>query len=77
MSKVVNLNQFRKRKARETAAALAAENRVKFGRTKAQKQQDALAQAEAERRLALLKLDTQEDPEAPKGPADRKGEDAS
>lgn len=57
MSKVVNLNQFRKRKAREAAAAQAAENRVKFGRTKAQKQLDAQARREAEERMALLQLE--------------------
>ncbi len=49
MNKVVNLNKVRKLKARETAAKQAAENRVKFGRTKAQKQRD-IAEAEAARK---------------------------
>ena len=52
MSKVVNLNKVRKLKAREAAEKLAAENRVKFGRTKAQKQLD-----EAEAALAKARLD--------------------
>jgi hypothetical protein len=42
---LVNLNQARKAKAKRDAKALAAENRVKFGRTKTQK---AAAQAEAD-----------------------------
>lgn len=52
MSKVVNLNKVRKLKARETAEKQAAENRVKFGRTKAQRQLD-----EAEAAIAKVKLD--------------------
>ncbi|GAC1634367.1 MAG: hypothetical protein NVS9B10_30400 [Nevskia sp.] len=55
MSKVVNLNQARKQKARAEAERQAAENRVRFGRTKAQKLRDAAEAAEAERRLALLR----------------------
>ncbi|MGQ0701188.1 MAG: DUF4169 family protein [Panacagrimonas sp.] len=51
MSKVVNLNKVRKQKAREAAAVQAAENRVRFGRTKAQKESDAAATLELQRRL--------------------------
>jgi len=40
MGKVSNLNKFRKRKAREDAATQATENRVRFGRTKEQRQRD-------------------------------------
>ncbi|MDD3764746.1 MAG: DUF4169 family protein [Nevskiales bacterium] len=54
MSKVVSLNKFRKRKAREDADKQAAENRVRFGRTKAQKQRDAAEADEARRRLDQL-----------------------
>ncbi|MEM7470079.1 MAG: DUF4169 family protein [Pseudomonadota bacterium] len=39
--KPVNLNQFRKTKARAAKKARADENAAKFGRTKAQKIQDA------------------------------------
>ncbi len=46
MSAPINLNTARKAKAKTEAKALAAENRAKFGRTKAQK---AGVQAEAER----------------------------
>ncbi|WP_420962741.1 DUF4169 family protein [Brucella sp. IR073] len=37
MSDVVNLRQFRKRKAREEKEQAAAENRVRYGRTGAEK----------------------------------------
>jgi len=46
VSAPINLNTARKAKAKTEAKALAAENRAKFGRTKAQK---AEVQAEAER----------------------------
>ena len=58
MSKVVNLNKVRKLKARETAEKLAAENRVKFGRTKAQKQLDEAESALAKARLDQIKRET-------------------
>ena len=44
MGEIINLNRARKGKARAGAKATAAENRVKFGRTKAEK-----ADAEGER----------------------------
>lgn len=40
MGKPVNLNQFRKQKARAEKKARADENAVKFGRSKADKQLD-------------------------------------
>ena len=55
VAKVINLNKARKRKAREDAAAQAAENRVRFGRTKEQKQLDAAVTEEAQRRMDALK----------------------
>ncbi len=57
MGEVINLNKARKRKARQDAAALAAENRVRFGRTREQKQLDAAVTEEARRRLDVLKRD--------------------
>jgi hypothetical protein len=48
---VVNLNKARKARAREAAKSLAAENRVAFGRTKAEKAQ---AQADATRTARQL-----------------------
>jgi len=52
---LINLNKARKLKQRAEAEALAAANRVKFGRTKAEKLRDATAEAEAARRLDGLK----------------------
>ena len=51
MDDVVNLNRARKAKARSDAKAKAAENRVVFGRTAAQK---AAPKAEAERAAQRL-----------------------
>lgn len=51
MGEVINLNKVRKRKAREQAAAQAAENRARFGRTKEQKQREAATSEEAQKRL--------------------------
>lgn len=57
MATVINLNKARKQKARIDADKQAAENRVKFGRTKAQKQLDIAETEEARRKLDLLKRD--------------------
>jgi len=38
MGDVVNLNRFRKRRARDDDERQAAENRVRFGRTKAERE---------------------------------------
>ncbi len=46
MSELVNLNRARKARARADTAAKAAENRVKFGRTKAEK---ALGKAQTDK----------------------------
>lgn len=43
MADVVNLNQFRKAKARTDKSKQAQDNRSKFGRTKADKAKDAKA----------------------------------
>jgi len=51
MADIINLNRARKAKAREEKAAQADANRAKFGRTKAEKDAQAL---EAERREHLL-----------------------
>ena len=51
MGEIVNLNKSRKARARQDAQADAAVNRAKHGRTKAERAQDAQAEA---RRKALL-----------------------
>jgi len=51
MGEIVNLNKARKAAAKQQAAGEAAANRAKHGRTKAEKANDARAEA---RRKALL-----------------------
>ncbi len=65
MAKVVNLNRFRKQKAREQAAVLAAGNREKFGRSKAQKALQSAQDEEARRRLDALRRETPANSEEP------------
>ena len=55
MADVINLNKVRKRKARQAAAAQADLNRVKFGRTKAERALAAAQQEEADRKLEQLR----------------------
>jgi hypothetical protein len=60
MSTPINLNQFRKQKARAQKRVEADENSVKFGRTKAQKRLEASRAAKASQGLNAHKLDKPE-----------------
>jgi hypothetical protein len=51
MAEILNLNQARKAKARTDAQTRAAENRAKFGRTKADKALDAARADKLKREL--------------------------
>jgi hypothetical protein len=51
MAEPINLNRARKAKTRTDAGAKAAENRVKFGRTKAERQLDQARAGKAARDL--------------------------
>ncbi|UFN50889.1 DUF4169 family protein [Roseomonas sp. OT10] len=51
MAEIVNLRLHRKRQDRQAAAEQAAANRAKHGRTRAEKEQDRMAEA---RRHAML-----------------------
>jgi len=51
MPNIVNLNKARKAKARLDGQAIAAENRLKFGRTKVEKQNDKQAVTRLTRKL--------------------------
>ena len=55
--KPVNLNHLRKANTRAEAKAIADQNAVRFGRTKAQKVLEATQAAQASDRLAQLKFD--------------------
>ncbi|MEJ5217066.1 DUF4169 family protein [Cognatishimia sp. D5M38] len=58
MSEPVNLNRFRKEKARADKKARADENSVKYGRTKAEKQRDIQQSEKSIRDLDGNKRDT-------------------
>lgn len=51
MADIVNLNRARKAKARSDKEAQAAQNRIAFGRTKAEKQQAAAEKARADKQI--------------------------
>jgi hypothetical protein len=63
MADLINFNKARKRRDKQAAEALAAENRARFGRTKEQKTLDAAQAEDAQRKLDQLKRDR--DPQAP------------
>lgn len=58
MSTIIGLAKARKQRARDAKKAAAAANSVKFGRTKAEKRQDA---AELARQASLLSAHKRED----------------
>ncbi|HKR19984.1 MAG TPA: DUF4169 family protein [Stellaceae bacterium] len=57
MTEPVNLNRFRKARRRADAQKQAAENRVAFGRTKAERETERLKAEKAAHDLANKKLD--------------------
>ncbi|MBU1304601.1 MAG: DUF4169 family protein [Alphaproteobacteria bacterium] len=52
MAEIINLRMARKHKARADKAAQAAQNRISFGRTKAEKQLSAAQKALADKKIA-------------------------
>ncbi len=65
MADIVNLNRFRKAKLRADEKRQAAENRIAFGRTKAEKDQTKAENKRENRAIDGAKLDrsTRQDPE--------------
>lgn len=64
MADIINLNKARKKKAKQDADKQAAENRVRFGRTKAQKQLDeARTTADREKLDQLKRENAEENPD--------------
>lgn len=59
MSKVVNLNQFRKRKAKLAKEKQAETNRRLHGRTKAERQRDLLQKRKLETQVDGARLDAE------------------
>jgi hypothetical protein len=60
MSNVVNLNKFRKKKQREAEVKKAEENRIRHGRTKAEKERDLAERAKLARLVDGHRLDRDE-----------------
>lgn len=58
MGDVVNFNKARKAKAKGEARVIAEANRVKFGRTKAEKERDRIEKMRADRLLDGTKLES-------------------
>jgi hypothetical protein len=63
MGKVVNLNKFRKAKAKAEASKLADTNRRLHGRTKAERARDALEKARLAARLDGAHIESMSTPE--------------
>lgn len=61
MTEIINLNKKRKAKAKIEDKRKASENRVKFGRTKEQKQLEKAKSKLAEKHIDAHKIDTKED----------------
>lgn len=57
MADILNLNKARKLRARTAAEKLAAENRIRFGRSKSEKQRERNETAEAAKKLDGHRLD--------------------
>ena len=57
MGDLINLNKARKAKAKSVAHATSEANRVKFGRTKAEKDRDRSEKARADRLVDGAKLE--------------------
>lgn len=61
MAEIVNLNKMRKAKARSADESLAKANRIKFGRTKAEKENDRRAEEKREALHRGRRLDEGDD----------------
>lgn len=57
MAEIVNLRQVRKRKAKDAGEQVAAQNRILFGRTKAEKKLETALSDKAERFLDDRRLE--------------------
>jgi Domain of unknown function (DUF4169) len=57
MAEIVNLRRRRKAALRQAEAGEAAENRTRFGRTKAERQKDAASKAREQAQLDHKRLD--------------------
>ncbi len=65
MGEVINLRQYRKQKARAEAETKAEENRVQFGRKKAEREQKSALDQLIKRRLDGARIRSTEDDKKP------------
>ncbi len=61
MAEIINLREFRRKRERARARTEAAANRMRSGRTKAEKKNDSAEQQRLPRELDNKKLDRDED----------------
>lgn len=61
MSEIINLNQKRKARARVEKDARAAENRIRYGRTKQEKQTEKAKAEKLQRHVEAHKRETEEE----------------
>jgi len=61
-AEIINLNRVRKEKARRDKASVAEENRVRFGRTRAQKALDRISAEKARHHVDGHRRDDEKDP---------------
>ena len=69
-SKVVNLNKFRKQKAKTERVKRAAQNRLLHGRTKAERARDELQKKQLDRRVDGARLESESSTLDAKGDSD-------
>ncbi|MEK1889499.1 MAG: DUF4169 family protein [Phyllobacterium sp.] len=72
MAEIVNLRLVKKRKAKDAKDKLAAENRIRFGRTKVEKQFESDANSKAARFLETNRLEKPDSYDTAEVPTDKK-----
>lgn len=65
MAEIINLNKYRKRRRRADDSKQAAENRIRHGRTRAGKSQEAGERLQSERTLDGKRIDGTDDDQEP------------
>jgi hypothetical protein len=72
VGEIVNLRLVKKRKTKDAKEKLAAENRVRFGRTKVEKQFEREATGKSARFLDDNRLERSNEPDLSDAPTDKK-----
>lgn len=69
-AEIINLRQVRKQREREARAAEAAENRVRFGRTRGERERDEVSEAQKKLLVDNHRLEPAAEPAPDDGPND-------